>query len=260
MQFKFSYYLAKKFCAGLVVFCVAFPVWASPSSQVPAPYLYIAMLSQVPFSANVETSVTGSVGPYVEHEKLQVSRQRMRRALEGLNDPRAMDILISDFEHREDYGSYGLSQSLEIYWAMERPTSEGRSLTAADIDSVMERFRWRDSDWERLGNERVGGLQAIRYRKVDEQQSDTRLDAWFTANEGVLCQIEVVDSNGSAITRLTNIEAGPQPDSAFEMPESFAKVSPQAYLSWLMAHPLSELHQSIKGRDVAEAIESMGVE
>ncbi|MDQ7735547.1 hypothetical protein QT231_22840 [Halomonas sp. SpR1] len=260
MQFKLSYYLAKKFCAGLMAFCVAFPVWALPSSQVPAPYLYIAMLSQVPFSADVETSVTGGIGPYIKHEKLQVSRQRMRRELMGLNDPRATDILISDFEHREDYGSYGLSQSLEIYWAIERPTSEGRSLTAADIDSVMDRFRWRDSDWERLGNERVGGLQAIRYRKVGGQQSDTRLDAWFTANEGVLCQIEVVDSNGSAMTRLTNIVVGPQPDSAFEMPESFAKVSPQAYLSWLMAHPLSESYQSTKGRDAAEAIESMGVE
>lgn len=135
--------------ACVLLLCVSVSGWAASPFKAPAPYMYLAMLSQVPFSADAHTTVTGDQAPYAEREHIQVSHQKMRRELLGVNDPRHMSVYISDFESRDGYGSYGLNPALKVYWAIEGPTTDGKPLTEPQVDSVMSRFRWRDSEWER---------------------------------------------------------------------------------------------------------------
>lgn len=246
--------------ATLVMIAFSVPGWAAAPFKAPAPYMYLAMLSQVPFSADAHTTVTGGQAPYAEREYIQVSHQKMRRELLGVHDPRHMSVYISDFERRDDYGAYGLNPALKVYWAIERPTVDGKPPTETEIDSVMSRFRWRDSEWERRGSERVDGEQAIRYRYIGQSNdtSDTQLNAWFTASDGVLCKVSVTDANGTATTRLSNIEIGSPPGSAFDVGDDYARVSLQAYMSWLIMHPDSELHGSLEGEAAVDAIRAVG--
>jgi hypothetical protein len=132
--------------------------------------------------------------------------------------------------------AYYVSTTRRVFMEARQSSRVAQVLVPVDPDHPCEQWQavavivgigdpqhhWR---CDRAGEELVGTRRAIRYQAVasDERQYDVWIDPEIRFPIKIRAEVD-------AMVEITNIEQGPQPSAAFQVPPGFGKFDPQGLI------------------------------
>jgi len=110
-------------------------------------------------------------------------------------------------------------QRMYMELSLADPQARARTVDIPDDDRVNE--------FEKVGREDVNGVKATKYRVATTDDKGRRTEGymWISDEHSILVKMELADGAQRATMELKDLKVGAQPDSLFEPPAGFQKMS-----------------------------------